>query len=203
MTYGSSPRTWGTAGFQHPHLVSDRFIPTHVGNSQPLRATWRPCSVHPHARGEQTVTRIFGDDEGGSSPRTWGTGLGWLTNSELIGGSSPRTWGTVDGLRNSVHAVRFIPTHVGNSRLSGLRSRSTTVHPHARGEQALVHAKQLVVARFIPTHVGNSSARSRCARQSAVHPHARGEQGQCAYVISLEYGSSPRTWGTGSRSPGR
>ena len=51
---GSSPRTWGTVQSRRRRDRENRFIPTHVGNSNALVV-------------------LFGVPAG-SSPRTWGTG---------------------------------------------------------------------------------------------------------------------------------
>ncbi len=89
------------------------------------------------------------------------------------------------------------------------------VHPHARGEDALLKSfgqnqdgspprtwgrrvgslRELYPFRFTPTHVGKTSQPSRTLTKSMVHPHARGED--CGVTLrSICYtGSPPRTWG--------
>ena len=111
---GSSPRTWGTGRTEVASRGHARFIPTHVGNRR--RATGMPwwAAVHPHARGEQRSRLNLAAARCGSSPRTWGTVLAFLTDA-------------VD--------LRFIPTHVGNSVLPSAMPAANAVHPHARGEQ--------------------------------------------------------------------
>ena len=91
---GSSPRMWGTLLRLRLCLCSQRFIPTHVGNT--FRQVFLPVSrsVHPHACGEHypvVISRTF------------------------ICGSSPRMWGTRRGKPGRVGVSRFIPTHVGNT----------------------------------------------------------------------------------------
>ena len=92
--------------------------------------------------------------------------------------------------------MRFIPTHVGNSRQRSDRVGRIPVHPHARGEQGGLRHGVLLGSRFIPTHVGNREMWFEMAEWLSVHPHARGEQA----VLDDDYrnfsGSSPRTWGT-------
>ena len=39
---GSSPRTWGTLIENQFEAIAARFIPTHVGNAQPLIASSMP-----------------------------------------------------------------------------------------------------------------------------------------------------------------
>ena len=111
---GSSPRMWGTVFAIEAELLEFRFIPTHVGNSSfPQR---RPCrrAVHPHACGEQWRPR--------QRPR-------------VRGGSSHACGEQSDKTVSSSVSLRFIPTHVGNSRPLVARVRQESVHPHACGEQ--------------------------------------------------------------------
>jgi len=152
---GSSPRTWGTPVASPFESFLPRFIPTHVGNSDPEPLQRVLVLVHPHARGE-LVRSIRG-----------------LRPSY---GSSPRTWGTLTNAFRVIFLPRFIPTHVGNSRWSSSGRVCAAVHPHARGELALFPPgrerdrgssprtwgtpdrllQPPPLGRFIPTHVGNS-----------------------------------------------
>ena len=112
--------------------------------------------------------------------------------------------------------MRFIPTRVGNRRGPPNPSLRSSVHPHARGEQALVDgvkgtmhgssprawgtgretATQARPGRFIPTRVGNSAPNCAPATDQSVHPHARGEQTAKPGMDKWLSGSSPRAWGT-------
>ncbi len=152
-------------------------------------------SVHPHARGEHAPTRALAGTDCGSSPRTWGT---------------PQ-----QVARRPVDP-RFIPTHVGNTRLDFGGWLTATVHPHARGEHLWdrcitawnggssprtwgtrdSNAGARLAGRFIPTHVGNTITSSPPSSRPAVHPHARGEHSNLGMTNSPADGSSPRTWGT-------
>ena len=92
--------------------------------------------------------------------------------------------------------VRFIPTHVGNTRktretIKELRGSS----PRTWGTQDQVRPDPSPV-RFIPTHVGNTSSSTNTARSITVHPHARGEHLLIEVQRQVAGGSSPRTWGT-------
>ena len=139
----------------HPHACGEHF------SSSMLHST---CSVHPHACGEH-FNYLFGYlFDLGSSPRMWGTRLGY-----------PR-------LRND---YRFIPTHVGNTNVLRVMVYVRAVHPHACGEHQDIGCGDLIcggssprmwgtlkqfirkvsLARFIPTHVGNTiCSASRPAR---------------------------------------
>ncbi len=96
---GSSPRMWGTQRPGWNVLAAHRFIPTHVGNTRRTAARGRENAVHPHACGEHRQIRIPPFPRSGSSPRMWGTRRPSLDRA-------PRH--------------RFIPTHVGNTRLSAV-----------------------------------------------------------------------------------
>ena len=151
---GSSPRTWGTLqSFSAPGL-SRRFIPTYVGNITVDGLVGVFGSVHPHVRGEHSELTFFG---------------------EITRGSSPRTWGTFPTVKRCRYTVRFIPTYVGNMTTTCDIEITTTVHPHVRGEHALLwrcyrqnpgssprtwgtcflRRRYIRLFRFIPTYVGN------------------------------------------------
>ena len=193
--FGSSPRTRGTVGQAADRRHRHRFIPAHAGNSAPARARGFAPSVHPRARGEQ-----LGDGaEGGGRV-----------------GSSPRTRGTENNLASLAACCRFIPAHAGNRCQEQTLIEEITVHPRARGEQAVFHEHvsgsygssprtrgtevPLRIPRrkrrFIPAHAGNSARSQTHAALHPVHPRARGEQSASAQSVPSIPGSSPRTRGT-------
>ena len=113
---GSSPRMWGTLVRDLTGRHTDRFIPTHVGNTGLQPRSRFTLTVHPHACGEHNAS-------GGPvypSP-----------------GSSPRMWGTQILIAKIAAKSRFIPTHVGNTFKGDESSCLTSVHPHACGEHIL------------------------------------------------------------------
>jgi len=134
-------------------------------------------------------------------------------------GSSPRVWGTVIRHAHDECDPRFIPTRVGNRNGCPRLTSSTSVHPHACGEQLGSAfrgyrdagssprvwgtgdplARHHLVLRFIPTRVGNRRTYCRSRSMMAVHPHACGEQHVSAARVQICRGSSPRVWGTGER----
>ena len=71
---GSSPHAWGTHPVIRPRDISDRFIPTRMGNTGMPSLYTNEVPVHPHTHGEH------GDRAG---------------NSNFVGGSSPHAWGTL------------------------------------------------------------------------------------------------------------
>ena len=179
FSVGSSPRAWGT----HPRIQESRIV----------------GSVHPHGRGEHNVTPRQRCRSPGSSPRAWGTLL--------------LTMETTD-------PERFIPTGVGNT-MRPLRINSRIwVHPHGRGEHfKFVQMHPLIVGssprawgtplptfgrgrlcRFIPTGVGNTIPPAFAKSAMPVHPHGRGEHPVKNLYRPPLAGSSPRAWGTRTRS---
>ena len=134
----------------------------------------------------------------------------------MLSGSSPRMWGTPVKHLIITLLLRFIPTHVGNSRTWARWFSGRTVHPHAcgelfsiaplvfsiRGSSPRMWGTQRLTSqdgwgwRFIPTHVGNSIVNRPLSRLQPVHPHACGELifNQILQIVS--FGSSPRMWGT-------
>ena len=73
---GSPPRTWGRCTPAIPHHPGTRFTPTHVGKMVALEVKPHPCTVHPHARGEDGRPRSEAAPMHGSPPRTWGRWAG-------------------------------------------------------------------------------------------------------------------------------
>ncbi len=151
-------------------------------------------TVHPHARGADAGRRRL---------------------VPALVGSSPRPWGRCREALREMRHCRFIPTPVGQMPTWTPPRGSVTVHPHARGADALLRLAHLRPAgssprpwgrwrvavhrrrqhRFIPTPVGQMSPARRQARPCAVHPHARGADVTNTPRGSLLAGSSPRPWG--------
>ena len=193
---GSSPRPWGTLLAPCQPHVSDRFIPTPVGNAPPRCGSRTSSAVHPHARGERIPLKR-GEVAGvGSSPRPWGTprlsrrresrltvhphARGERPDKDAVhfihSGSSPRPWGTPNRRSERHDHRRFIPTPVGNAGShcpSSILSRGSSPRPWG-------------TLRAMPS--GSAS--------SSVHPHARGERPSFGAAPAAPPGSSPRPWGT-------
>ena len=212
---GSSPRIWGTRQPQVQPLIALRFIPTHMGNTSPIWSSSSTSPVHPHAYGEHHNERRRPAFMHGSSPRIWGTLL-WARDechlktvhphaygehlfddiaNKRGAGSSPRIWGTPLFYSLKSIATRFIPTHMGNTKLKRLLDMFNAVHPHAYGEHSYSVPRVLRHSgsspriwgtrndylyrsrrcRFIPTHMGNTPHQHPTQPLPAVHPHAYGE----------------------------
>jgi len=113
LVVGSSPRMWGTPPVPLIGDTSNRFIPTHVGNTYFSQRINCDYSVHPHACGEHVIMHC---------------------GNTMYYGSSPRMWGTHIPDHTIPHYHRFIPTHVGNTCRPHVRGVLAAVHPHACGE---------------------------------------------------------------------
>ena len=131
-------------------------------------------------------------------------------------GSSPRVWGTPSSTKLIKIPPRFIPTCVGNTTLGIDINDKATVHPHVCGEHIIDtqksaidigssprvwgtqgwHVLLQVFLRFIPTCVGNTSKTDGNSFIKTVHPHVCGEHIITLSAEPLNYGSSPRVWGT-------
>ena len=127
---GSSPRVWGIRHAAPQPDQGNRFIPTRVGNTARPKSGNDPNTVHPHACGEYSLAPKP------LMPRS---------------GSSPRVWGILRRDANRGTCIRFIPTRVGNTALSWMKSTQNTVHPHACGEYC--------VATLTGSHASGSSPR--------------------------------------------
>src|SRR4030042_1915917 len=125
-------------------------------------------------------------------------------------------WGTQFTRSFQRLMLRFIPTHVGNTRMNWPHTHNFTVHPHACGEHTFLflllapvcgssprmwgtqprHRSRKVPRRFIPTHVGNTPEGLSRLLHFSVHPHACGEHKNISPLRNMSNGSSPRMWGT-------
>ncbi len=157
--------------------------------------TSRSGAVHPHACGEHELS---------------------MKGLFVLLGSSPRMWGTPGSGPRGLPRTRFIPTHVGNTAGGVARHAEKSVHPHACGEHGYIHLSRKeskgssprmwgtrdkleslqVTGRFIPTHVGNTCSMRLSGYGTSVHPHACGEHFVLRLAGFLDFGSSPRMWGT-------
>ena len=151
--------------------------------------------AHPHGRGEHAA-------------------IPWARAHKE--GSSPRAWGTPYPKRGRAISTGLIPTGVGNTCGVRQRLRSASAHPHGRGEHRSVDnvgpvkkgssprawgTRQVFCGAhaclwLIPTGVGNTPETPGLTRPSRAHPHGRGEHIKSAIGVFVEWGSSPRAWGT-------
>ena len=196
--YDSPPRAWGQRFSPPARRRGGRFTPTCVGT------TCRPCQgdrrfpIHPHVRGDNRPRR-------GEPPP--------------VLDSPPRAWGQRQFLfAHSLH-LRFTPTCVGTTHTPGGCSRSTTIHPHVRGDNNIFSIffyffidspprawgqlpkknLQTPYPRFTPTCVGTTSMSGIPRNSIAVHPHVRGDNPIFNRSQGEMFGSPPRAWGQRAR----
>jgi len=234
--FGSSPHAWGTHVLMPPGPAAGRFIPTRVGNTLAGDSAGDTDSVHPHTRGEHFMCHENSLTKTGSSPHAWGTQTRpspaarrnsvhphtrgehptFISNNNLTIGSSPHAWGTRMAWTGRRWRLRFIPTRVGNTKLTDASATAKTVHPHTRGEHvgevgvrrqvrgSSPHAwgtrpwpaTPPLCPRFIPTRVGNTPLVCPVPGGYSVHPHTRGEHSLRIQRDRAGCGSSPHAWGT-------
>ena len=126
---GSPPRAWGQCNRLGYRGGGNRFTPTGVGTifwhcSSPSHTT-----VHPHGRGDNTMPKASRFEHYGSPPRAWG--------------QCPKcTLGALDR--------RFTPTGVGTMPSWTPLQPSQTVHPHGRGDNLRIVARQKHLAGSPP-----------------------------------------------------
>ena len=171
-----------------------RFTPTCVGTATTPRCLPPPSRVHPHVRGDGTLT---------SNLLTWKTG------------SPPRAWGRhIQGVFGEF--IRgFTPTCVGTGWCYCREVVGSSVHPHVRGDGSayLLVGRPVIgspprawgrpvdnsrvggAIRFTPTCVG--TAKTWCVRtvRRWVHPHVRGDGAPPFQSGRAPVGSPPRAWG--------
>mgnify|MGYP000922526296 CR=1 FL=1 len=195
---GSPPRPWGQfIGVLQMHRMV-RFTPTPVGTIRARGRHMRSPTVHPHARGDNSPPLMRGSRPYGSPPRPWGQCFGRIA----LG-----------------FGRRFTPTPVGTMGKIGVFSFSDTVHPHARGDNAMrlfdsirgfgspprpwgqcaMRSFMIIEPRFTPTPVGTMATTPPRASRWAVHPHARGDNALERGIDRRGDGSPPRPWGQSDR----
>jgi len=174
LTAGPPPRAWGQPTTRPPQRARSRSTPTRVGTTQLDPAGRVPPAVHPHARGDNALSR------------------GCLSRFD---GPPPRAWGQPHRPQPDSDGVRSTPTRVGTTGFAVTRGSGWPVHPHARGDnhvglrrvgavagppprawgQHPDAAAGILDSRSTPTRVGTTPRAYRTARKTPVHPHARGD----------------------------
>ena len=152
---GSPPRAWGRGSVQPHRRHPNRFTPTCVGKSSFGAVGPVFLAVHPHVRGEETLSNCSIGGGIGSPPRAWGRARGRAdrrrggrftptcvgkrtspsTAASAVSGSPPRAWGRVGEAVDRGVSLRFTPTCVGKSWSIAAALGPLPVHPHVRGEE--------------------------------------------------------------------
>ena len=76
------------------------------------------------------------------------------------------------------------------------RMHITPVHPHVRGEHALLALMAASAVGSSPRAWGTLARPSAARSRRPVHPHVRGEHSALRSKVQPKSGSSPRAWGT-------
>ena len=155
--------------------LTNRFIPTPVGETASTLQGKRLQPVHPHACG--------------------GNGIYWGLDTSVERFIPTPVGETIIRLRHARPPVRFIPTPVGETgddrpttppivgssprlwgKQRGLQCRALRrpVHPHACGGNLSPKSSCEAFPRFIPTPVGETDALAIAQGGISVHPHACG-----------------------------
>mgnify|MGYP001353016287 CR=1 FL=1 len=232
--WGQRPR----AGRASSH---ERFTPTRVGTTVADAGRDRGLEVHPHACGDNGQAARDENAVFGSPPRVWGQrdpaacaarprtvhphacgdNSGLVKGAAKGYGSPPRVWGQLNIATNQPGAVRFTPTRVGTTTSESCATASTTVHPHACGDnlgdypvvwaalgspprvwgQLPPQFHQRRASRFTPTRVGTTRRDARTQGRPLVHPHACGDNMRRKTSEATCPGSPPRVWGQPDRGP--
>ena len=132
---GSPPRAWGQCGGMRTVRICMRFTPTGVGTICHCHVVRFCLAVHPHGRGDNERSDVFGDATFGSPPRAWG--------------QSPH-------LFPDRQHQRFTPTGVGTMLPLATLVTGTTVHPHGRGDNDSALLARLVGRGSPPRAWGQS-----------------------------------------------
>ena len=191
---GSPPRAWGQFNAARSSQSKPRFTPTGVGTMLDRSKYAFPHLVHPHGRGDNECS--------------------WIVR-HAIDGSPPRAWGQSQRSRRLRIHTRFTPTGVGTMYPPRCHNILFSVHPHGRGDNAVMHVRMHQmhgspprawgqsrpggsipsILRFTPTGVGTMQRNSRISARMAVHPHGRGDNVGETWYPGGYHGSPPRAWG--------
>ena len=172
--YGSPPRAWGQCSSSFEKGWEWRFTPTGVGTIGADILAFARKTVHPHGRGDNTLSAMA---------------------AASADGSPPRAWGHCAPIAPPARPKRFTPTGVGTIDSAPGGGAISTVHSHGRGDNVTPAPSatwtpgspprawgQFAVVpdvpagmRFTPTGVGTIAGAARRRRRIAVHPHGRGD----------------------------
>ena len=171
-----------------------RLIPARAGKTRRRTSRHRRRRAHPRACGENAT---------------------WSLTSTPILGSSPRVRGKPGGRPASCTRRRLIPARAGKTCRGGRRSRPTTAHPRACGENwCYEHAGELTDGSsprvrgkrdldeslredlgLIPARAGKTFDPSGIDIPKPAHPRACGENASRRRICCTMRGSSPRVRG--------
>ena len=192
---GSSPHMWGLRFAVKHRAAQERFIPTHVGFTISMRSK---CAL---ARGSSP--HMWGLRSCPSAPRTpfavhpHTCGVYAISPSHKLRvcGSSPHMWGLLVLHLFRLILRRFIPTHVGFTRLMGLAVCAVAVHPHTCGVYSGANGYHKVTRGSSPHMWGLRRTHFPRCPQCPVHPHTCGVYGRCSSNCADAMTVHPHTCG--------
>ena len=184
---GPPPRAWGRLDPRLRQRARVRTTPTSVGTTLSTPHTPASATDHPHERGDDVVHIQQVGGPGGPPPRAWGR-----RRHHRMG---------VDGLRTT-------PTSVGTTTAPNPVYRSSSDHPHERGDDAMTATLALTAngppprawgrrqagprvrhgPRTTPTSVGTTRTTTTTCRATTDHPHERGDDGDTVLLIQMNNG---------------
>ncbi len=211
LVHGSPPRAWGIRSPKTLLYAMHRFTPTCVGNTDAQATGPRLPMVHSHVRGEYAPLSVV-NVACAVYPTCVGNTRGWLAGrasrtvhphvrkygkcADLFGS----LWFTPTCVEYEGEATPKTktpcgspPACVGNTSKHGLTGKKKVVHPHVRGEYALVSSsarsgingspprawgirsgptRRSSIVQFTPTCVGNDG--ETVDWDSVGSPHVRG-----------------------------
>ena len=191
---GSSPRMRGKPTHHRSHIIHNRIIPAHAGQTRFL--PYWPWLWPDH-------------------PRACGANIRYSMSGIGRDGSSPRMRGKLLNVKTQVWNERIIPAHAGQTATTTKRRPLKTDHPRACGANLpllarvgtgdgssprmrgkLFHACFFVkFCRIIPAHAGQTSSEVNTTTSWTDHPRACGANVQADVGRKRFHGSSPRMRG--------
>ena len=150
---GSPPRAWGQCTDRQQNIEFHRFTPTGVGTMTPSPTPTPIPPVHPHGRGDNSVTPSRHAINVGSPPRAWGQSLQAPARSTYWR-FTPTGVGTISSSASPIHILAVHPHGRGDNE-SGIKPESPgDGSPPRAWEQSLRHQGAQPGRRFTPTGVG-------------------------------------------------
>ena len=170
---------WGRLSIGISPNFAQWFTPTRVGKTQPPQGRLAPPMVHPHACGEDVC---------------------FVTAMLRLSGSPPRVWGRRVLTRLCRVSHWFTPTRVGKTFCSRTCSRLSSVHPHACGEDPVVHGAAYPRAGSPPRVWGRHDLSVGGTYATGSPPRVWGRLGDWRPDLAV-WGFTPTRVGKTSRRP--
>ena len=191
---GTPPHAWGQFSCYYSKYIKFRYTPTCVGTIFKRAVFYAPKPVHPHMRGDNSISYLI---------------------SKFIRGTPPHAWGQSYISLFSLKFLRYTPTCVGTIPFPLELSVLSSVHPHMRGDNIIAKLQLSTKSgtpphawgqyqslntsenftRYTPTCVGTMKIELKPKGFDTVHPHMRGDNILTFIYISHHIGTPPHAWG--------